>query len=74
MERTTEGFERDIEQVFADAAMAEGTISASPADDLKEAAETFECSFVDVAFAEAGEFTETACRPQHSEHTFATIV
>lgn len=73
MERTTERFERDIEQVFADAAMAEGNIFASPTDDLKEAAETFECSFVDVTFAEAGEFTETACRPHHGEHTVAPI-
>jgi len=58
-------FERDLEQLFVDVAMAEGT-DFSPADDiLHDAAETLECSFIDVAFAEAGAFTESACSPAH---------
>jgi len=56
---------RDLEQVFVDAAMAEEREFAPIADDLNDAAETFECTFVDVAFAEAGAFTETACHAHH---------
>lgn len=56
-------FERDLEQTFVDAAMAEGADFSSPGDAIHEAAETFECSFIDVAFAEAGAFTESACHP-----------
>ena len=60
--------ELNLEQVFVDATMTEGLDVPSAADDLNAAAESFECSFVDVAFAEEGEFTETACRPHHSQH------
>lgn len=57
--------ERDLEQVFVDAAMAEEREFPELAEELNDAAETFECTFVDVAFAEAGAFTETACHPHH---------
>jgi len=61
-----ENLERNLEQVFVDVAMAEeGCDLLSLSDDLNDMAETFECSFIDVAFAEAGEFTETACVPRH---------
>lgn len=58
--------ERDLEQVFVDVAMAEeGGDFAFLAHDIHDAAETFECSFVDVTFAESGEFTESECVPHH---------
>lgn len=57
--------ERDLEQLFVDATMAEGRDFGSPIAELDEAAEAFECSFVDVTYAEAGEFTTTACVPHH---------
>lgn len=61
-----ENLERNLEQVFVDVAMAEeGCDLLSLSDDFNDMAEAFECSFVDVAFAEAGEFTETACVPHH---------
>lgn len=57
--------ERDLEQVFVDAAMAEGLEFGDPLGTFDEAMQTLECSFVDVAFAEADDFTETACTPEH---------
>ncbi|MBI5556099.1 MAG: hypothetical protein HY885_00515 [Deltaproteobacteria bacterium] len=59
-----ERLERDLAQVFADVAMAEegGDFSALVLD-IYDAAGTFECSFVDVTFAEVGEFSETVCVP-----------
>lgn len=57
--------ERDLEQVFVDVAMAEDRDFPALDEELTEAAETFECTFVDVAFAEAGELTETACTGHH---------
>lgn len=57
--------ERDLEQMFVDVAMVEGNDFSSPGDALHEAAETWECSFVDVAFAEAGAFSESACLHDH---------
>ncbi len=60
-------FERDFEQVFVDAAMAEGREFGAPLGTFDEAMQTWECTFVDVAFAEADDFTETACTPQHHE-------
>ncbi len=61
-----ENLERNLEQMFVDVAMAEeGYDLLSLNDDVNDMAETFECSFVDVTFAEAGEFTVTACVPHH---------
>ncbi len=61
MERLT----THIEDLFVDIAMAEGLEFPTLAEELDEAAEAFECTFVDVAFAEAGDFTGTACVPHH---------
>lgn len=63
--KTLKSIAREIEKLFAEAALAEGQIFPEPAKDIKAAEEMFECSFVDVAFAEAGAFTETACLRGH---------
>lgn len=52
----------NFEQIFVDAAMAEGRNFPSSAKELNDTAATFECTFVDIAFAETGNFTETACQ------------
>lgn len=55
---------RYVEQVFVDVAMAgERSDSLSFSDDVNDMAKMFECSFVHVTFAEAYDFTETACAP-----------
>lgn len=59
--------ERNLEELIVDATLAEGREYSSPSEAMDEAAEYFECAFVDVAFAEAGEFTESACRPTVKE-------
>jgi len=61
MERLT----TTLEDIFVDIAMAEGQESPSLTEEIDEAAEAFECSLIDVAFAEAGDFTVTACVPHH---------
>lgn len=60
-----ERMERKLEELFADVAMAEGQDFPPPLEELDEAVRDFECSFVDVAFAEAGDFTVSACTPHH---------
>lgn len=59
--KTLKNVAREIEKVFAEVALAEGEIFPEPVKSIKAAEKMFECSFVDVAFAEAGAFTETAC-------------
>lgn len=61
-----ENLERYLEQVFVDVAMAEERSDSLPlSEDVNDMVEMFECSLVDVTFAEAGEYTATACVPHH---------
>lgn len=60
-----EKFEHYIEDLFAEAAMAEGGDFSDPAKDFKLVVDTLECLSVDATLAEAGIFTETACRLRH---------
>lgn len=59
-----EHFENIVENLFVDIAMAEGQEFPLPVEEVEDAVANFECSFVDVAFAEAGEFTVNACGPR----------
>lgn len=55
---------RDLEELFVEAALAEEREFPSPVDDFHRAMAALECTMVDVAFAEDGEFTESACLPR----------
>lgn len=59
--------DRELERTYMDAALAEGREFPTFQEDLEAAVRTMECSFVDVTYAESGEFTASACLPKTRE-------